>query len=296
MYLERACAHRWTSILAPRTGNVRDELTLELSEYLGVASHEIEARLADATERFTREWRERVVDSTDERAVERFYADSQTELFDLARWHAEDVIHYRTPICLDLIEGAGRNVLDFGSGIGSDALVFASAGFEVTLADISDALLSFARWRCQRRGLRVHSVDLKRELLPERRFDVAICFDVLEHIHRPVKTLWSIRRAMAPGALLFVHAPFGRDPMRPMHVVHSDVVTPRMRSIGFLWRADLEREFPDWLWHPHVYESFSTSPVDRLGYRLHDVWLHGPVGTVLAGLYRRIRPRSTAAT
>lgn len=276
--------------MAPRTGNVAQELTIELSEYFGSSAAEIEAQLADATTRFTEEWRDRVTNPADERAVTQFYNESRTELFDLARWHAEDPIHFRTLMCADsAVQRPGRAFLDYGSGIGSDALAFASVGFDVTLADISDPLLAFARWRCERRGFRVRTVDLKREPLPPRQFDAVICFDVLEHIHRPLRTLDGIRRAMKPGALFFVHAPFGKDPDRPMHVVHTDVITPRMRTVGLTWREDLETDFPSWLWHPRVYEAFDLSPIDRLGYLIYDVWLQGAVGDRLASVYRRLR-------
>lgn len=294
---EAACLERWAAIMAPETGSLRRQLTLELSEYLGCSFAHVEAELAEATVRFTEEWRSRVADPSDERAVTDFYNESKTELFDLARWHAEDPIHCRTLTCADIASRRpGRTCLDYGSGIGSDALAFASAGFDVTLADVSNPLLAFAKWRCERRGLRVEIIDLKSEALPERRFDAVVCFDVLEHIHRPLRTLDRIHRAMTNQALLFVHAPFGEDPARPMHVVHSDVITPKMRSVGFNWRADLEREFPAWLWHPRVYEAFALSAVDRLGYLLYDGWLKGPVGDGLAHLYKRVRPSRRAAT
>jgi SAM-dependent methyltransferase len=284
--------------MAPRTGDLRQELTIELSEYFGSPVWEIETQLADATARFTDEWRQRITDPTDEREVTRFYNESKTELFDLARWHAEDTIHYRTLVCADIAaRRPGRAYLDYGSGIGSDALVFASAGFDVTLADISSPLLAFAKWRCERRGFRVQTVDLKRESPPPARFDAVVCFDVLEHIHRPLRTLDRIQRAMRPGALLFLHAPFGEDPDRPMHVVHTDVITPRMRTVGFNWRGELESDFPEWLWlwHPHVYEAFELSSIDRLGYLVYDVWLQGPAGDRLARLYRRFRSRRQPA-
>jgi SAM-dependent methyltransferase len=284
--------------MAPRTGDLHQELTIELSEYFGSPVWEIETRLADATARFTEEWRDRITDPTDEQEVTRFYNESKTELFDLARWHAEDSIHYRTLVCADTaVRRPGRAYLDYGSGIGSDALVFASAGFDVTLADVSSPLLAFAKWRCERRGFRVRTIDLKRESPPAEQFDAVVCFDVLEHIHRPLRTLDRIQRAMRPGGLLFLYAPFGEDPDRPMHVVHTDVVTSRMRTVGFNWREELEADFPQWLWlwHPRVYEAFELSQIDRLGYLLYDVWLQGPVGDQLARIYRRFRSRRQAA-
>jgi len=279
-YSQAECAARWTSLLAPDTGDLRRELLIELSEYFGAPIGEIEARMADATVRFTEEWRHRVVDPTDERSVVRFYNESETELFDLASWHAEDPIHFRTLVCADIAaQRPGRTYLDYGSGIGSDALVFAAAGFDVTLADVSSPLLAFAKWRCERRGFQVRTIDLKRQSLPARRFDAVLCFDVLEHVHNPLRTLYRIQRSMKPGGLLFVHAPFGEDPDRPMHIVHEDVITPKMPSVGFTRQEGLEADYPAWLWwHPRVYTAFDLPPLDRLGYLVHHVWLRGPAG------------------
>src|SRR4029079_7140422 len=131
-------------------------------EYLGISTEDVDNRLRRATADFTEEWRQHVRDASDERAVTRFYNESKTEVFDLAQWHSTDPIHFRVLMCADLAAAnGGREYLDYGSGIGSEALVFAAAGFHVTLADVSEPLLAFARWRCERRGLKVVTIDLK---------------------------------------------------------------------------------------------------------------------------------------
>jgi len=284
-----------TTVLAPRTGDLGEELTLELSEYFGTSLDDIRARLAGATESFTQEWKACVPNGRDERAVTRFYNESKTELFDLAQWHAKDAIHCRVLMCADMAYERGcRDYLDYGSGIGSDALVFASLGCRVTLADVSEPLLAFAKWRCERRGFDVHTIDLKTCQPPSREFDAVVCFDVLEHIHRPLRTLRGIQQSMRPSGMLFMHAPFGSDPDRPMHVVHEDVVTPRMRTVGFHRREDLEARFPHWLWHPLVYQSFDVTALDRIGYRVYDEWLKRGTGAWLARAYRRLHPNRYA--
>jgi SAM-dependent methyltransferase len=271
---------------------LREELVEELARYLGIAPDIIRERLKDATAAFADEWRAMVPDPTNSRQVVRFYEASTTELFDLAEWHASDTIHLRTLVCLDVAaERRAKTVLDYGSGIGSDAIALASAGFDVTLADVSGPLLAFARWRCQNRGLEVRTIDLKREPLATRQYDAVLCFDVLEHVPNPVATLRRIRRSMRPNGLLFMHAPFGVDHERPMHIVEKDVATPWMRAIGFEPRPELDQRFPGWLWaSPLVYESVCAPALDRLGYWLHDVVLPGKLTHEFAKLYRRLKP------
>lgn len=295
MYVETACHTRWAELLAPRTGSVGTELADDLARYMGTTTDVIACELEHATERFTAEWNEKVADPHDERELIRFYNESSTELFDLVQWHRTDAIHYRTLMCIDIARDRGaRTVLDYGSGIGSDALALAASGFDVVMADISSPLLAFAQWRCAQRGFATRAVDLKSARLDAGAFDAAICFDVLEHLPRPLTALRTIHKAMRPGGLLFMHAPLGVDPDRPMHLVHEDVLTPRMRSVGFHWRDDLERRFPQWLWAPRVYEAMDVSAMDRAGYYVYDVLMPGRAGAALAGLYKLLHHKRRA--
>jgi SAM-dependent methyltransferase len=282
-------AQAWSTLQAPVTGDVRAELVLEAAEFLGLSPHDARARLQGAGERFREEWLTTVRDRTDAAAVTAFYNQTDTELFELIEWHAVDPIHYRSLIVRDFVasEGQARTCLDYGSGIGSDALVFATAGLSVTLADISDVLREFAAFRCRRRGLTVQTIDLKREELPHGRFDLAICLDVLEHVPKPLDAVRAIRRSLREHGLLVVHAPFGEDAEHPMHVVHEDVVTPRMRSLGL---APVDCAFPTDVRAPLIYRKTAMSGVDRFAYYLYDGYLRGgSVGPALAAVYRHVR-------
>lgn len=280
---------RWARLMAPRTGCVLDELLLEASEFYGIPVAEARARAEHAAEEFAAEWRRKGVDGSDADEIIRFYNESQTEVFDLIAWHAGDPIHHRTFTCADLARGrGGRTLLDYGSGIGSDAIVFAESGFEVTLADVSDPLLAFAAWRCRRRGLPIAVVDLKTTTPAANAFDAAICFDVLEHVPDPVATTRAIRRSLRDAGLLFLHAPFGRDPLRPMHITERDVLSPRMRALGFQLE---EHAFPSYVWAPRVYRRIDVSLLDRIGYYVSDVCLPQSIAAPLGAMYRRIRPQ-----
>jgi SAM-dependent methyltransferase len=287
--IERSLADEWAGLIAPDDGDVRLQLVREAADFLGLHPDEAWQRLRGAGDRFRHEWMRSVDDPRDESVLTRFYNQSDTELFELIEWHATDPIHYRTLVVRDLALGRrGRSFLDYGSGIGNDALAFAAAGFHVTLADISDCLLEFAAWRCRRRGFAVSTIDLKRHMPPPQAFDVVVCFDVLEHIPNPMRVVRVIRRALRDDGLAVIHAPFADDPEHPMHVVHTDVVTPRMRSLGF---QPVDHPFPAGVRAPQIYEKRATPALDRLGYLVYDRFLPNRFGAHVASMYRRVFAR-----
>jgi 2-polyprenyl-3-methyl-5-hydroxy-6-metoxy-1,4-benzoquinol methylase len=269
---------RWRAALAPRTGDIQRELTMEAAEHLGLTVAQAEARVAASGTDFFDEWQRTVTDPCDPEQVVRFYNESRSELFEQIAWHASDTIHHRSPVCADLASTLpGREFLDYGSGIGSNALVFGLAGFNVTLADVADPLRNFAKWRCQRRHIPVRAIDLKKESLERDRYDVITCFDVLEHVPDPLEALERMRAALRPDGILFLYAPFGYDPERPMHIVHDDGVLRRVRSLGFARQYEWERAFPAYLHHPTPYKRVSRSALANSAYFVRDVWLNGAV-------------------
>jgi 2-polyprenyl-3-methyl-5-hydroxy-6-metoxy-1,4-benzoquinol methylase len=283
-------AARWRAALAPRTGDVRAELTMEAAEFLGIPIEDARRRVDRSGEDFADEWRRTVTRPTDPEQLVRFYNESRAELFEQIAWHASEPIHHRSFVCADLaLARSGREFLDYGSGIGSNALVFGLTGFSVTLADIADPLRHFARWRLERRGLRVRTIDLKHEQLERARYDVITCFDVLEHVPDPLSAVERMRDALRPGGTFFLYAPFGFDPERLMHVIHEDPISAKIRSLGFTLEHDWERSFPSYLVPPRSFTRVARSPLANAAYYARDVWLNGPVtDSVVRTAYKMI--------
>ena len=282
---------RWRRALAPGSGDVRATLVREAAEYLGLTLDEVERSIDRSGPELNEEWNRIVGDSSDSSQVVRFYNESRAELFEQIAWHSTEPIHHRSLICADMAATLpGRDFLDFGSGIGSNALVFGLQGFRITLADVADPLRNFARWRCERRGVPAAAIDLKHEALPKQRYDVITCFDVLEHVPDPLKAVQSMRDALRPGGILFLYAPFGFDPERPMHIVHNDPVAAKIRSLGFAIKHDWDRQFPEYLnpCPPRPYQRVARSPLVNAAYYVRDVWLNGPITDAAVIAARRL--------
>jgi 2-polyprenyl-3-methyl-5-hydroxy-6-metoxy-1,4-benzoquinol methylase len=287
-------AERWRRAQAPRTGDIRLELSMEAAEFLGEPLSEVQRRVDESAAAFPAEWNRLVTDPSSPEQLTRFYNESTTELYEQIAWHAGDAIHGRSFACSGLASTRpGRDFLDFGSGIGSNAIVFGLAGFRVTLADIADPLRNFAKWRCERRGIDVRTIDLKRASLPRAVYDVVTCFDVLEHVPAPLTAVRQIRDSMRAGGILFLHAPFGFDPERPQHIVHADPVTSRMRSLGFAHRREWDTLFQA-TFGPKPYERVARSALGNAAYYVRDVWMSGSAGDAIARAMRPLMPDRSA--
>src|SRR5215813_9562729 len=151
---------------------------------------------------------------------------------------------------LDFARSRGcKSYLDFGSGIGSGAILFARYGMDVACADISSSLLAFSRWRFQKRHLNARLIDLKKGPLPRSAFDLVTAMDVFEHLTDPAGSVDQIWETLRPGGFLYgLFACDGED-ARPQHIVHDfEPVFRRLRDRGFVqvWEDA-------WLWGHQVF-------------------------------------------
>jgi 2-polyprenyl-3-methyl-5-hydroxy-6-metoxy-1,4-benzoquinol methylase len=232
--------------------DLRTGLFREVAAYYQIADlAEVERRCANAVATLRHEWQES--DAPDPKSkIENFY-ESPTTIYELIEWHTlqDDTGPLAYVLGLDIArEHRVATCLDFGSGIGSGALLFAHAGIRMTLADISTTLLDFARWRFTRRGLSVQTLDLKQATLPDSSFDMILAMDVFEHLAEPVQVVEQLWRALRPGGLLFARIHAEEDADRPQHIVRDFAPTfRRMRELGLIetWRDT-------WLWGHQLFE------------------------------------------
>ncbi|MER7397578.1 class I SAM-dependent methyltransferase [Streptomyces sp. NPDC000151] len=100
--------------------------------------------------------------------------------------------------------GSGPRVLDIGCGTGRDAAYLHQVGRSVVGADLSEAMLAYAR--THHPGPAYVRADLRAFRFPARSFDAVVCLDsALLYCHTDADLdgfLASCRRSLAPGGLL----------------------------------------------------------------------------------------------
>jgi 2-polyprenyl-3-methyl-5-hydroxy-6-metoxy-1,4-benzoquinol methylase len=224
----------------------------EIAQFTGDDLDEVERRCRRAVDVVADDWRGQV-DAASRESVERYYVQSACYIYDLMWWHAlhDDLSPLGYVTALDFAARHGcRSYLDFGSGVGVGAILFARRGFDIALADISSTLLGFSRWRLELRGLPAQLIDLKSDKLPEATFDIITAMDVFEHLIDPVETIDDLHRAIKPGGFLFGRFHAEIDETHPQHIVFD--FTPVFARLGELGFVEVWRD--EWLWGHQVFQ------------------------------------------
>jgi len=249
-----ACAKVWTrSLLLPGEDDIVRSTLLEIGRWRGISDLElVRRRCENALHSVKLHW-EQTVRQVDRRQVETYYDEADDYVEELMWWHtlAEDNSPLAYVSALEFAASVGcKTYLDFGSGVGSGALLFRNHGFDVTLADISTLLLSFCMRRFDERGLAAKFIDLKQEQLPEAAFDFVTAMDVFEHLVDPTEAVDSLDRSLKPGGYVYGRFAAEQDPERPQHIVHDfGPVFDRLAVLGF---REVFRD--DWLWGHQAFQ------------------------------------------
>jgi 2-polyprenyl-3-methyl-5-hydroxy-6-metoxy-1,4-benzoquinol methylase len=255
-YDRALAAYRQTwerALILPAHEELGASLVSELGSYTQCSDlAEVQRRCEQAVANLKREW-ENKVHSENRQSIEQFYDESQAMLHELMWWHTlgDDLSPLAYVLALRFAQRHGcKSYLDFGSGVGAGALLFAAHGMQTSLADISSALLRFSNWRLGLRKLPARYLDLKHCHLPSECFDFITAMDVFEHLSDPVETVEQLWNALKRGGFLYARISAEEDENRPQHIVHDFEPTfERMRALRFVevWRDD-------WLWGHQVFQ------------------------------------------
>ena len=209
------------------TGPLLSDIAEEAQLYLGWDMLQVLEALFKGTKMIRDEWNRKSPQTRDD--IIDFYKETENYIFDLAWWHRGPERRQLTRAAINICwRNSSRKILDFGCGIGQDGILFAEAGFEVTLADLPGKTFDFAKWRVERRGLKIKLVNSD-EL--SQKYDAILCFDVLEHLWEPREIVEYLCNHLSDNGILLVTAHFERTEIHPMHLE---------RNVRYLGRAFLE--------------------------------------------------------
>jgi 2-polyprenyl-3-methyl-5-hydroxy-6-metoxy-1,4-benzoquinol methylase len=99
----------------------------------------------------------------------------------------------------------GKHVLDYGSGVGTHAIICLESGCDgVDLLDVAGPLRKFARWRIDLRSYKNAKYLEHNTTLIKSTYDCVICIDALEHIPDPAVALENMLNALRVGGVFYV--------------------------------------------------------------------------------------------
>ena len=181
----------------------------DIAEYFKLTSEEVAAVMVAGTIQMANLWRDKPPKQTE---LEFYQRD------DVGTAYVTDLAQFTTKmgghLTSQLKDIEGRYVLDFGSGIGTHALMLASQGCTVECVEVNQVMRDFTEWRAGKHGLNIKFVDK-----PGVGYDVALCFHVLEHVPNPQEIANLIINSVLPEGRIFTESDFEDDGAHPMHHV-----------------------------------------------------------------------------
>ena len=196
------------SLRLPGIADVRTAVLDDLSSYSGLTPDQCVERCRNWETWSFEEWF--AADRSDVAGLTNFFQTTESWAFDLLWYAYLQTAGSAYPYSLLALQavaghGPGRAHLDFGSGAGVTSQLFARAGYETTLADVSTSLLDFARYRFARRGEPARFIDLNNEKLEANRYDVITALDSLMHVPDLAEVVADLHGALRPGGYLIAN-------------------------------------------------------------------------------------------
>ena len=191
------CRGCWRAIVAARWAIADSSRDIEeLRSFLG---DDFEWGL-DSSWRLTEDWH--AVDRNSPDSISAFYRETKWYVYNLVLWEASGQRPRYVEAALPVLRRHRvRSVLDFGAGVGTDALRFCDLGLVVTASDFDNRASRFLRWRASLRRCPLTFVESGTLATTSVSVDMVWALDVLEHLPRPIETL----SVLLPAANLLVY-------------------------------------------------------------------------------------------
>ena len=194
------------------------DIAEEIGNYFNWDTKHVFETLFDGAKILADEWDLKSPQNPDE--IKAFYKETENYIFELAGWHKSPQRKQLTRMAVRVCEQSKlHTILDFGCGIGQDGISLAKAGFKVTLSDLPGKTFDFAKWRVKERGTNISFANS--DELAEK-YDAILCFDVLEHLWEPEKTVEYLHEHLKDDGILLVTVNFRHNDIHPMHLEKNE--------------------------------------------------------------------------
>jgi 2-polyprenyl-3-methyl-5-hydroxy-6-metoxy-1,4-benzoquinol methylase len=235
----------------------------DIEEFMGVPYDEVVKDVVNANDGYIRKlWQEKVPGEVTRENIWQYYMSDQYAAY--LFWQA--VHEQEKPVLPQVLANVmvstqrgyvsdrklyftPRSILDYGCGIGMTALGLKKMGFEdITLADIPHRYNKFLKFLSDKYnlGFRFVPVEIWNEYPLERKYDVIICNEVLEHVWEPEVTLLHLTEHLEQLGYLYLSTFFndmnGHD---PSHLVKNNVYQDVDKWFGIVEGMGLKKAFQD---------------------------------------------------
>lgn len=103
-----------------------------------------------------------------------------------------------------LKSGNGKRLIEFGCATGAAASVLSSYGWKVTTTDVSRYAVERARKNYKEINFKVQNMEVP---YANEKFDVAVAFDVIEHLPNPEKGIKNVYNLLENGGVVIFTTP-----------------------------------------------------------------------------------------
>lgn len=179
--------------------------------------------------------------------IEDFYRTCRFYIYELPLWNAQ---RNRPMFIYNMIKPYLRKygckkILDFGGGTGDLCVGFSEKNLDMSYCDIGQQVYEFARWRFQRRGLKIR-MEKNVRVFEDESFDAITSFDCFEHIKGLEEVIDQLKRLLRKGGLFATSEAFAGDGLH-LKENHRYICFENfdrfMRGLGFRFVGRLAQYF-----------------------------------------------------
>lgn len=192
------------------------------------------------------DWNARSIDQSSRKQVEAWFKETDQYIFELMEVQSAPLRKQLNKRVLNLYKKYKvRSVLDFGGGVGQNSIEAARAGFKATLADLPSKTLEFAKWRIRNQSLPVKIIEVKNDVPLKAKYDAITCFEVFQHLLRPLKVAKHLAKHLKKGGVLMITIRF-HNPKYKMALIknykYENTFDTHLQNLG------LKRKEKNHLW------------------------------------------------